>query len=84
VVIETRTGLITAEKITCRERFAEVLNSFGDYFVIDYADIRSLKPATAVHTSVVNARGDFLPLHNTVTATRTVEILPFARRARRK
>lgn len=85
VAIETRTGLITAEKITCRERFAEILNNFGDYFVIDYADIRALRPVSpVVHTSVVNARGDFVSLHNTVTPAAPVAILPFARRARRK
>lgn len=85
VVIETRTGSVTAMKITCRGGFAEVLDSFGDYFVIDYADIRALRPGMLAQTSVVNARGDFRPIYDTaMTATRTVAILPFARRARRR
>ena len=61
VIVETRGGTIVAEKITCREPFAEILNSFGDYFVVDYADIRSIRPAAVAQTSVVNARGEFLP-----------------------
>lgn len=84
VVIETRTGLISADNITCRGGFAEILNSFGDYFVVGYADIRSVRPVTGAQTSAVSARGDFLPGHDTVSATRPVAILPFARRARRR
>jgi hypothetical protein len=82
VVIETRTGQICATRITCRGDFAEVLDSFGNYFVVGYADIRSLRPATGAQTSVINRDGDFLPDHDTVI-TRGVAILPFARRARR-
>lgn len=84
VVVETPSGPIAAEKITCRGRFAEIFNSLGDYFVVDYSDIRSLRPVALAQTSVVNARGDFLPFHETVTAARPVEILPFARRQRRR
>ena len=83
VVVETRTGLISAEKINCRDQFAEILNSFGDYFVVDYADIRSVRPAAA-QTSIVNASGDFVSAHGLVIAARTVEVLPFSRRARRR
>lgn len=84
VVIETLGGTIIAEKITCRERFAEILNTSGDYFVVEYADIRSFRPAAVAQTSVVNARGEFIPAHNAVTAAPAVAILPFARRARRR
>lgn len=84
VVIETRTGSMTAEEINCRERFAEILDNFGDYFVIDYNDIRSLQPAAVAQTSVVNARGEFLPVHNPAAASRPVAIIPFVRRRRRK
>jgi hypothetical protein len=41
VIIETRTGLIAADKITCRGGFAEILNSFGDYFVVGAGDGRT-------------------------------------------
>jgi hypothetical protein len=78
VIVETRGGPISAEKITCRGRFAEILNAFGDYFVIDYADIRSLRPVAVAQHSVVNARGDFIPVHDAVTAVEAVSILPFA------
>jgi hypothetical protein len=78
VVVETRNGLISAEKITCRGRFAEILNDLGDYFVIDYADIRSLRPVVVAQHSVVNARGDFIPVHEAVSAAESVSVLPFA------
>ena len=84
VVIETRNGSISAEKITCRGRFAEILNAFGDYFVIDYADIRSLRPVAVAQHSAVNARGDFIPVHEAVTAAAPVAILPFTALRRRR
>jgi hypothetical protein len=84
VVVETANGPIAAEKIACRGRFAEIFNSVGDYFVVAYADIRSLRPVAAAQTSIVNASGDFLPFHERVTAAPPVEILPFARKQRRR
>ena len=84
VIIEVRTGTIFAERIICRDRFAEILNSVGDYFVVDYADIRSLHPAAVVQTSVVNARGEFLTAQNSASATRTVPVLPFVSRKRHR
>jgi hypothetical protein len=83
VVIETRSGQICADRITCRGDFAEILNGFGEYFVIGYADIRSVRPATGPQTSVISAHGDFIPDHDTVISTRNVAILPFARCVRR-
>ena len=84
VIIETRSGPVTAEKINCRDSFVEILTGFGDYSVIDYNDIRSLHPVAFAQTSVVNARGEFLPALNTAIARHPVAILPFARRSRRK
>ncbi len=83
-MIETRNGTISAERIACRDLFAEVLDSFGDYFVVDYNDIRSLQPAAVAQTSVVNARGEFLPFHNSATTLGRVAIIPFELRHRRK
>lgn len=78
IIVETRSGTVSAEKFNCRDRSVEILDGFGDYFVIDYADIRSLQSAAAVaQTSVVNARGEFLPARNPATATGPVVILPF-------
>lgn len=80
VILETRTELIAAEKIACRERFAEILTGAGDYYVVGYADIRAVRPVALAHSSVVNARGDFLAFHDTVIPTQPVAILPFERR----
>jgi hypothetical protein len=82
MILETRGGTMIAEKITCREAFAEILNSFGDYFVVDYGDIRSIRPAAVAQT--VNARGEFLLAAPAVIASTPDAILPFARRARRR
>lgn len=84
VVIETRTGQICAGRITCRGDFAEILNSVGDYFVVGYADIRSVRPVTGPQTSVISVRGDFIQAHDTVMSPHPVAILPFARRVRRR
>ncbi|MGV3635346.1 MAG: hypothetical protein ACO1NY_13430 [Pseudorhodoplanes sp.] len=84
VVIETRSRRVTAERINCRELFVEVLDGRGDYLVIDYNDIRALHAMAIAQTSVVNARGEFLPAHNPAAAAGPVAILPFLRRVRRK
>ena len=81
VVIQTRTGQIVVQRMTCRERFAEILNSAGDFAIVDYADIRSIRPATVEQTSVVNARGEFLPAPE--ASARVVPILHFEPRKRR-
>lgn len=86
-IVETKTGLICAEKITCRSAFAEIINAFGDYHIVDYADIRSVRPSAASQTSVVNAHGDWAPIHETVTAARSASavsesaVLAFPRRS---
>ncbi len=60
-IVETRTSLITAEKILCRETFAEVFNTAGDYVVVKYADIHDIRPmAFGMQTSAVNASGDWM------------------------
>ena len=83
-IIETRTGTILAERIICRDRFAEILNSIGDYLVLDYADIRSIRTAAVAQTSIVNANGGFQPAPQLAVVARTVPILPFAPRRRRR
>ncbi len=83
VRVETRTDVISAEKITCRGRFAEILNAFGDYFVVDYLDIRSVRPIAVAQHSVVNARGEFAPFNDPVTGSCPGAILPFAPLERR-
>lgn len=84
VIVETRTAQIFAEKITCRGRFAEILNGFGDYFVIDYADIRSLRPIAVAQNSAVNAWGEFIPVHEAVASPSQVAVVPFVPRHGRR
>jgi hypothetical protein len=84
VIVETRRGgQVIAEKTNCRERFVEVFDRFGDYFTIDYNDIRALHPAAVEQTSAVNARGQFLPTFNIAVASRPAVVLPFDRRPRK-
>jgi len=83
VIVEARTGAIFAERIICRDRFAEIFNSVGDHVVVDYSDIRSIRPAAVAQTSVVNSHGEFLTVQQPAVGTRTVPILPFVLRRRR-
>jgi hypothetical protein len=58
LVIETRKGLVRAEKIVCREFAAETLNSFGDYFILRYSDILDIRPvAAAAQFGAVTSHG---------------------------
>lgn len=84
VIIEAGTGTIFAERIICRDRFAEILNGAGDYLVVDYADIRSIRPAAVVQTSIVNASGGFQFVQHSTSVPRTVPVLPFEPRQRRR
>jgi hypothetical protein len=83
-IIEARTGSIRAERIICRDQFAEILDSAGDYLVLDYASIRSILPAPVTQTSVVNANGAFQFGPQLTAAKPTVPVLPFAPRQRRR
>jgi hypothetical protein len=84
VDIVTPNGRVAAERLICRECFVEVLDNYGNYFVIDYNDVVALHPAAVAQTSVVNARGEFLPSQNVPAVPRQVTILPFERRSSRK
>lgn len=84
VIIEARSGPVVAERIVCHDRIAEILDDGGGYLVIAYNDIRSLHVAAVVQTSVVNARGEFLPAPGRAHASRPAVILPFALPRRRR
>ncbi|MFZ5691020.1 MAG: hypothetical protein ACOY5F_07165 [Pseudomonadota bacterium] len=79
VIVETAGGHVSAEKIICRERFVEILDVNGDYRVIDYSDIRAVRAAALAQTSVVNARGEFMPTLKLAASSRPAAILPFDR-----
>ena len=82
-IIETRTSLIVADKILCRDTFAEIFNSAGDYFAVDYSDIRDVRPATwAVQTSAVNASGDWVAAPERLDHSGSAALLHFPRRSR--
>jgi hypothetical protein len=83
-IIEARTGSILAERIICRDQFAEILDNVGDYQVLEYANIRSVRPAAVTQTSVVNASGGFQFVPQLTATARTVPVLPFAPRQRRR
>jgi hypothetical protein len=83
-IIEARTGSILAERIICRDQFAEILDNVGDYLVLEYANIRSIRPAVVTQTSVVNASGGFQFVPQLKATARTVPVLPFAPRQRRR
>ena len=84
VIIEARTGSILAERIICRDRFAEILDNVGDYLVLDYANIRSIRPVEVTQTSIVNASGGFQFVPQLTAVARPVPVLPFAPRQRRR
>ena len=45
VILETRTGLIRADRLICRENAAQIYNSHGEsYVVVGYRDIRDVRP----------------------------------------
>lgn len=84
VVIETGSGAISVERMICRERFAEILSSAGEYLVLDYTDILSIRAVAVAQTSIVNANGRFQFLEHSPPEARTVPILPFEPRRRRR
>jgi hypothetical protein len=80
VIIELAAGSIVAGRIICRDLFAEILDRVGEYFVVAYGDIRSLRAVSVEQTSVVNFRGEFSQSHK--TGPQTVSVLPFRHRRR--
>lgn len=82
-IVETRTSLIAAEKILCRDAYAEMFNSAGDYFAVYYSDIRDIRPATrAAQTSAVNASGDWVLARERMDHTGSAALLHFPGRPR--
>ncbi|RKE69726.1 hypothetical protein DFP91_4165 [Pseudorhodoplanes sinuspersici] len=82
-MVETRASLIAAEKILCRDTFAEMFNSAGDYFAVDYSDIRDVRPARwSAQTSAVNASGDWLAVPERLNHSGSATLLHFPRRSR--
>lgn len=73
---------ISAQRTICRDRFAEILDSAGDYLVVDYADIRSIRPAAVAQTGIINANGGFQFVQHSTSEPPTVPVLSFEPRRR--
>ncbi len=86
VIIDVAIGPVLAERIICRDGFAEVLNSVGEYCVVNYGDIRAIRPASVAQTGVFNTRGEFslshkpAAFHKPAASAQTIAVLPFRRR----
>ena len=60
VIIETRTGLIRADRLICSDLGAEILNSSGERSVIGYRDIRDVRAGLTPQISTISDHGDFV------------------------
>lgn len=83
-IVETRTCLIAAEKILCRDRLVEMFNAAGDYFAVSYSDIVGISAGAAKQqTSVVSAAGDWTQISERKSRRRKGKLLPFVGERRR-
>ena len=71
VILETRTGLIRADRLICRDNAAHVYNSHGESFVVvEYRDIRDVRPGVTPQISVVSESGDWIVPSDGIARTR--------------
>jgi hypothetical protein len=84
VIIETRTGLIRADRLVCHSHAAEILNSWGEKVAVSYADIREVRPGVIPQLSTISDHGDFVMPTDFVARTEPTQILAFARPGRRR
>lgn len=83
-IIETRIGVISAERMLCRETVVEIFDPAGDYFAVNYSDIRDVRAAApAAQTSVVNASGEWVVATERMPRTGTGAVLRFPDRMSR-
>ncbi len=84
VILETRTGVIRADRLICGEHAAEVVHSTSHNVVVGYGEIREVRPAATPQISVINAHGDFVAPGSAFIACEPTLILAFARPGRRR
>ncbi len=84
VIIETRTGLVRADRVICGETVASVLNSWGEKVAIGYGEIRDVRPGVVPQLSTISDHGDFVVPNHFVAPTEPTRILAFARPGRRR
>jgi hypothetical protein len=82
VILETRAGPVRADRLICRDHAVEVVNSWGEGFVIGYGDIREVRSGIAA-LSTVNAPDDRVP-NDFITRREPSRVLVFARPGRRR
>ena len=82
-IIETRNGLIRAERILCLDHAAEIRNSIGQTFFLNYSEIREVRPGSVPQISAVSASGDWVLPAEVTVRTEPSRVLAFARRGRR-
>lgn len=82
-IVETRAGPIRAERILCLEYAAEIRNSLGEIFFVEYRDVRAIRPGGVPQISAVSDTGEWiLPAHG-IARTEPGRVLAFARHGRR-
>jgi len=84
VIIETRTGLIRADRFVCREHSAEIINSYGENTIVGYGDIRDVRPAVVPQISIVSSSGDWVVPTDGIARSEPNRVLAFARPGRRR
>jgi hypothetical protein len=81
VILETRKGVIRADRLICRENAAEIYNAHGESFVVvSYGDIRDVRPGVTPQISVVSEAGDWVLPSDGIARTEPSRVLAFARR----
>lgn len=88
VIIETRNGVIRADRLICTDHAVEILNSWGEKAAIAYRDIRDVRAGLTPQISTITDHGDFaVPVDVStgfVARTEPTRILAFARPGRRR
>jgi hypothetical protein len=82
-IIQTRSALIRAERMICLDHAAEIRNSLGQTFFVDYDDIREVRPGSIPQISAVSDAGDWVVPSDGIARTEPSRVLAFARRGRR-
>lgn len=82
-IIETRAGLVRAERILCLEYAAEIRNSIGETFFVEYGDIRQIRPGSIPQISAISDAGEWILPTDGVVRPEPSRVLAFARRGRR-
>lgn len=84
VLLETRTGLIRADRLICLDHAAQILNSWGEKLAVSYADIREVRPAVTAQLSTIDDYGDFVVPSDLAARGGSSRVLAFARPGRRR